>query len=597
MFVILSFNYKLKSQTWTQIAPVTGQSLWGLELISESKAWAVWDLGTIIFTSNGGLNWSSQSSGTTSYFNSVNFINENIGWVAGENSTIYKTTNGGLNWIYQSTGYTQSIGGISAYNNQHLWAGGLSSEIIYSSNGGTSWVLQTTPTAQDIWDIKAITQNTVYACGNNGVIYKTTDGGNTWNQQTSGTSSLLWSIDFFDENFGYACGDDGTILKTTNGGVNWSTQSSGFVGSLYDIFISNQNIAFCVGVTGKILKTTNGGASWFDVPSGTSEALTRIRFFGETGIVSGQSGLILKYNLFLPTLGLTSVSNISFDSFNATSSVTSDGNVVVSERGFVWSKSQNPTILSNSGKINLGSGIGEFSSQINGLTPNSIYYIRAFATNSEGTKYSNQIQVVTTGDFTLPNNGDGNGDGIQDSLQNNVKTLLSSNNNGYITIEELNGFTLYDVFTKESSDNKNDIYYPFGLLEFKVNSAISKVKIYYHNTSFLTKANYKKLRNNGIYFNFHNYEIGSELINGNRVATIILTLTDGGIGDFDNSVNGVIYDPGGPVLPVSANVPFWDYWWTLILIPIFIYSYKRFGWKVLNFGFIFYPNFWYINWK
>jgi hypothetical protein len=41
MFVILSFNYKLKSQTWTQIAPVTGQSLWGLELISESKAWAV----------------------------------------------------------------------------------------------------------------------------------------------------------------------------------------------------------------------------------------------------------------------------------------------------------------------------------------------------------------------------------------------------------------------------------------------------------------------------------------------------------------------------------------------------------------------------
>ena len=61
------------------------------------------------------------------------------------------------------------------------------------------------------------------------------------------------------------------------------------------------------------------------------------------------------------------------------------------------------------------------------------------------------------------------------------------------------------------------------------------------------------------------------------MAVATLNLVDGGAGDYDGVVNGVIYDPGGPSLPVSANIPFWDWWWVLVLVPGFVYGYKRFS--------------------
>ena len=63
---------------------------------------AVGSQGTIIKTSDGGINWTSQFSGTTKGLGSVCFINENIGYCAGHQGTIIKTTDGGLNWTNQT---------------------------------------------------------------------------------------------------------------------------------------------------------------------------------------------------------------------------------------------------------------------------------------------------------------------------------------------------------------------------------------------------------------------------------------------------------------------------------------------------------------
>jgi hypothetical protein len=82
---------------------------------------------------------------------------------------------------------------------------------------------------------------------------------------------------------------------------------------------------------------------------------------------------------------------------------------------------------------------------------------------------------------------------------------------------------------------------------------------------------------NNTYGQFDNVIFSTETINGNEVAVATLTLVDGGAGDYDGIVDGVIYDPGGPALPVSANIPFWDWWYALLLIPILVYSYKRFS--------------------
>jgi uncharacterized protein (TIGR02145 family) len=60
----------------------------------------------------------------------------------------------------------------------------------------------------------------------------------------------------------------------------------------------------------------------------------------------------------------------------------------------VWSTSQNPTV-SLSTKTNDGIGLGTFNSNISGLSPNTTYYVRAYASNSAGTGYGNEVSFKT----------------------------------------------------------------------------------------------------------------------------------------------------------------------------------------------------------
>ena len=97
----------------------------------------------------------------------------------------------------------------------------------------------------------------------------------------------------------------------------------------------------------------------------------------------------------LPKVTTSAVSNIS-----GTTDITATcgGNVTdmglddVTARGVCWSTSQNPTI-SNSHTTD-GSGLGSFTSSITGLTSGETYYVRAYATNSSGTAYGNQVSLT-----------------------------------------------------------------------------------------------------------------------------------------------------------------------------------------------------------
>ncbi len=93
-----------------------------------------------------------------------------------------------------------------------------------------------------------------------------------------------------------------------------------------------------------------------------------------------------------PTLAVvttTDVTGITQLTATAGGNVTDDGNVEVTTRGVCWNTSQNPT--TSSSKTSDGTGTGIFTSSITGLTPGAIYYVRAYATNSEGTSYGNEV--------------------------------------------------------------------------------------------------------------------------------------------------------------------------------------------------------------
>lgn len=74
--------------------------------------------------------------------------------------------------------------------------------------------------------------------------------------------------------------------------------------------------------------------------------------------------------------------------------VTFDGGAAVSEKGLCWSTSANPTTADS--KTSDGSGIGTFTDILTGLTPGTTYHLRAFATNSVGTAYGEDLTFKTT---------------------------------------------------------------------------------------------------------------------------------------------------------------------------------------------------------
>jgi uncharacterized protein (TIGR02145 family) len=91
----------------------------------------------------------------------------------------------------------------------------------------------------------------------------------------------------------------------------------------------------------------------------------------------------------------TNVSDIYFTSAISGGNVTDDGGSAIVSRGVCWSLVNPPTIADS--KTDNGEGIGSFSSEISELNVGTIYYVRAYATNSSGTVYGMVISFTTLG--------------------------------------------------------------------------------------------------------------------------------------------------------------------------------------------------------
>jgi uncharacterized protein (TIGR02145 family) len=102
--------------------------------------------------------------------------------------------------------------------------------------------------------------------------------------------------------------------------------------------------------------------------------------------------------LTTPTVTTGDITNITTTTATCSGNVTSEGGIDVTTRGVCWSTSENPTILDS--KTTDGTGLGTYTSNITGLSPNTTYYVRAYATNSEGIAYGEQKSFQTYDLFT-----------------------------------------------------------------------------------------------------------------------------------------------------------------------------------------------------
>lgn len=100
----------------------------------------------------------------------------------------------------------------------------------------------------------------------------------------------------------------------------------------------------------------------------------------------------------LPTVTTAAVTAVGSTVAVSGGNVTSQGIDSVTARGVCWSTSANPS--TSDSKTTNASGLGSFASNLTGLSGSTTYHVRAYATNSKGTGYGDDLSFTTSVNLT-----------------------------------------------------------------------------------------------------------------------------------------------------------------------------------------------------
>ena len=304
-FLHISFFFLTVTQLlypqWTNQNPVpSGNNLNSVFFIDDNTGWIVGSDGFITKTTNAGVDWLKENSGTTIDLNSIYFVDSSTGWAIGRSGLIIKTTNGGSDWMQQSSGTSLKLKSVHFYNTNIGWVVGYDGTILKTTDGGLNWESVASGTTYPLFSVYFIDALIGWSVGGNTgfgnqlvAVLKTTDGGNNWFQLDLGLGSgyvfggPLYSVHFIDANIGWLVGANNFIIKTTDGGNTWSRQyftnvidehilqedyipgEDGIGGNL-NVFFKDENMGWIVGggnyydvKKSRIVQTTDGGSTWF----------------------------------------------------------------------------------------------------------------------------------------------------------------------------------------------------------------------------------------------------------------------------------------------------------------------------------------------
>ncbi|MBX2960890.1 MAG: hypothetical protein KF687_00170 [Cyclobacteriaceae bacterium] len=264
----------------------------------------------------------------------------------------------------------------------------------------------------------------------------------------------------------------------------------------------------------------------------------------------------------VPQITTSPVTELTISSAKTGGTIISNGGALITESGIVWGTVSSPTVADT--KISSGASTGSFVSQLTGLTQGATYFVRAFATNSVGTAYGNEISFTTLEPVT---DFDGN---VYEVVRIGSQTWMAEN---LLSIHYADGTAIDGVFAYNDDPATVD---PYGRLytwpaarrgSTSSNTDPSGIQGACPNGYHLpSRAEWEKLLT----------ELGGESVAGGKLkATGTL---QAGTGKWDEPNTGATNSSGFTGLPAGIRYPDNDYqvrdrtgfWWSTTLQSGFI---------------------------
>jgi hypothetical protein len=393
--------------SWTQRTGSGDRNWYGLASTADGTMLAAATYDGYIYTStDGGANWTKQTGSDSLYWKSIASSSDGSKLVA-TSSYIYASTDSGATWTPLTSAGSRSWWGIAISPDGTKLAAAVAGGYVYtSSDGGTTWTERSGVDSQSWMPLAASSDNKTIIVGAWGSYVKSSsDSGNTWTQH-DGVGSAFW--------WGAACSADGNVMgmaqnypngyvwTTTDGGSSWSSETSA------------------------------GSRTWWDVVSSSDG----------TKLVASYSGYVYvgTTSPSAPTVTTTTITSITSTTASGGGNVTDDGWNTVTARGVCWSTSENPTVA-DSHTVD-GAGTGEFTSSLTGLSPNTAYYVRAYAINSVDTGYGDQESFTTLKAFIISGHvWTSDSTGIDSVVMNGLPGNIQTDTGGYYNVSVDSGWS------------------------------------------------------------------------------------------------------------------------------------------------------------
>ncbi|MCX6674694.1 MAG: YCF48-related protein [Methanothrix sp.] len=306
------------------------KNLAAVSFFNQTIGWAVGEQAAILYTEDGGKEWSSCKSkeGVKEDLYGVSSIDASTATAVGERGTILLITGGGVTWTEKSMpNMAAGLRSVSFSGNKGWIVG--ENKIIYSKDKGETWVEITdiTPTTfkANLMAISAVSDE-AWAAGENGLIAKFTIDESNMKLKVEtfslkGVEFNLYGIHARSADDIWAVGENSTILHIVNDQLGKLTTNKinlpkGITSALRSVYFNAANEGWAVGDDSTVIKTKDTGTKWDPepLPVGMYSNFCGIKYIDSSNIwIVGDLGTILKWDGALWSIQKAVIDNCAND--------------------------------------------------------------------------------------------------------------------------------------------------------------------------------------------------------------------------------------------------------------------------------------------